>query len=78
MHTRIDAKLCQLISRSTWVREIQVLKDKADVDHLVDLMIEAKDKEQAVLHLYRIYGLQPVVQGNSFCCCTLQGLNELV
>lgn len=27
----------------------------------IDLMIEAKDKEQAVLHLYRIYGLQPVI-----------------
>ncbi|KAJ7045992.1 UV-endonuclease UvdE-domain-containing protein [Mycena alexandri] len=28
----------------------------------MDLMIEAKDKEQAVLHLYRIYGLHPVIQ----------------
>ncbi|KAG6869110.1 hypothetical protein C0993_001675 [Termitomyces sp. T159_Od127] len=26
----------------------------------MDLMIEAKDKEQAVLHLYRIYRLYPV------------------
>lgn len=26
-------------------------------------MIEAKDKEQAVLHLHRIYQLQPVVHG---------------
>ena len=26
----------------------------------VDLMIEAKDKEQAVLMLYRIYGLESV------------------
>ncbi|EPQ57158.1 UvdE-domain-containing protein [Gloeophyllum trabeum ATCC 11539] len=31
---------------------------------VVDLMIEAKDKEQAVLHLYRIYGLQPVIHAN--------------
>ncbi|KAJ3733393.1 UV-endonuclease UvdE-domain-containing protein [Lentinula guzmanii] len=31
-----------------------------DVASDVDLMIEAKDKEQAVLHLYRIYGLQEV------------------
>jgi len=30
----------------------------------VDLMIEAKDKEQAVLHLYRIYGLERVIQEN--------------
>lgn len=29
----------------------------------VDLMIEAKDKEQAVLHLYRIYGLEDVIYG---------------
>lgn len=32
---------------------------------LADLMIEAKDKEQAVFHLYRIYGLQPVIHGAS-------------
>ncbi|KZT63510.1 UV-endonuclease UvdE [Daedalea quercina L-15889] len=30
----------------------------------VDLMIEAKDKEQAVFHLYRIYGLEDVVHEN--------------
>ncbi|KAI0041905.1 UV-endonuclease UvdE [Auriscalpium vulgare] len=30
----------------------------------VDLMIEAKDKEQAVLQLYRTYALQPVVWEN--------------
>ncbi|KAH7888894.1 UV-endonuclease UvdE-domain-containing protein [Phlebopus sp. FC_14] len=29
----------------------------------MDLMIEAKDKEQAVLHLHRIYALQPVIYG---------------
>ncbi|KZV97250.1 UV-endonuclease UvdE, partial [Exidia glandulosa HHB12029] len=32
-----------------------------DLPDDVDLMIEAKDKEQAVLHLYRIYQLQPVI-----------------
>ncbi|KAH0589097.1 hypothetical protein H2248_004868 [Termitomyces sp. 'cryptogamus'] len=32
----------------------------ADLPDDMDLMIEAKDKEQAVLHLYRIYGLHPV------------------
>ncbi|KAJ7141292.1 UV-endonuclease UvdE-domain-containing protein [Mycena epipterygia] len=31
-----------------------------DLPDDMDLMIEAKDKEQAVLHLYRIYGLCPV------------------
>ncbi|KAG2132561.1 UV-endonuclease UvdE-domain-containing protein [Suillus cothurnatus] len=30
----------------------------------MDLMIEAKDKEQAVLHLYRIYNLQPVIHAS--------------
>ncbi|KAI0672143.1 UV-endonuclease UvdE [Trametes maxima] len=30
----------------------------------MDLMIEAKDKEQAVLHLYRIYNLHPVTHEN--------------
>ncbi|TFK44321.1 UV-endonuclease UvdE-domain-containing protein [Crucibulum laeve] len=31
-----------------------------DLPDDMDLMIEAKDKEQAVLQLYRMYGLQPV------------------
>jgi UV DNA damage endonuclease len=31
----------------------------------IDLMIEAKDKEQAVFHLYRMYDLQPVIHGGS-------------
>ncbi|KAI9571153.1 UV-endonuclease UvdE-domain-containing protein [Boletus coccyginus] len=30
----------------------------------IDLMIEAKDKEQAVLHLYRIYDLHPVMHAS--------------
>ncbi|KAH9903260.1 UV-endonuclease UvdE-domain-containing protein [Cubamyces lactineus] len=30
----------------------------------MDLMIEAKDKEQAVFHLYRIYDLHPVIHEN--------------
>jgi hypothetical protein len=29
-----------------------------------DLMIEAKDKEQAVFHLFRIYGLHPTIHGS--------------
>ncbi|EGO00170.1 hypothetical protein SERLA73DRAFT_107167 [Serpula lacrymans var. lacrymans S7.3] len=32
-----------------------------DLPDDMDLMIEAKDKEQAVLHLYRMYDLQPVI-----------------
>jgi UV DNA damage repair endonuclease len=32
---------------------------------MLDLMIEAKDKEQAVLHLYRMYDLHPVTYGTS-------------
>ncbi|KAH9934102.1 UV-endonuclease UvdE-domain-containing protein [Amylocystis lapponica] len=38
------------------------LPDELPVD--MDLMIEAKDKEQAVLHLYRMYNLEPVVHAN--------------
>lgn len=30
-----------------------------------DLMIEAKDKEQAVFHLFRRYGLHPIFHGTS-------------
>ncbi|KAF9478794.1 UV-endonuclease UvdE [Pholiota conissans] len=33
----------------------------ADLPDDMDLMIEAKDKEQAVFHLHRIYDLQPVI-----------------
>ncbi|KAH9925003.1 UV-endonuclease UvdE [Epithele typhae] len=36
----------------------------ADLPDDMDLMIEAKDKEQAVFHLYRMYGLHPVVHEN--------------
>ncbi|KAJ7049655.1 UV-endonuclease UvdE-domain-containing protein [Mycena amicta] len=36
----------------------------ADLPDDMDLMIEAKDKEQAVFQLYRIYGLQPVKPEN--------------
>jgi hypothetical protein len=35
-----------------------------DLPDDVDLMIEAKDKEQAVFHLYRIYDLAPVIHAN--------------
>ncbi|PPQ98776.1 hypothetical protein CVT24_003334 [Panaeolus cyanescens] len=35
-----------------------------DLPDDMDLMIEAKDKEQAVLHLHRMYGLQPVIQAS--------------
>ncbi|TBU47156.1 UV-endonuclease UvdE [Dichomitus squalens] len=35
-----------------------------DLPEDMDLMIEAKDKEQAVLHLYRVYNLQPVIHEN--------------
>ncbi|KAJ3564432.1 hypothetical protein NP233_g8298 [Leucocoprinus birnbaumii] len=35
-----------------------------DLPDDMDLMIEAKDKEQAVFHLYRIYGLAPVIHAN--------------
>ncbi|KIM83192.1 hypothetical protein PILCRDRAFT_819416 [Piloderma croceum F 1598] len=37
---------------------VETLPD--DLPDDMDLMIEAKDKEQAVLHLYRIYNLHPV------------------
>ncbi|EIW53258.1 UV-endonuclease UvdE [Trametes versicolor FP-101664 SS1] len=35
-----------------------------DLPDDMDLMIEAKDKEQAVLHLYRVYNLHPVIHEN--------------
>ncbi|KAF7782260.1 hypothetical protein Agabi119p4_1636 [Agaricus bisporus var. burnettii] len=35
-----------------------------DLPDDMDLMVEAKDKEQAVFHLYRIYGLAPVIHAN--------------
>jgi UV DNA damage repair endonuclease len=38
---------------------VQVVHSKPEID----LMIEAKDKEQAVLQLYKKYGLYPVDEG---------------
>ncbi|KAF9462423.1 UV-endonuclease UvdE-domain-containing protein [Collybia nuda] len=35
-----------------------------DLPDDMDLMIEAKDKEQAVLHLYRMYGLHPITHAS--------------
>jgi len=35
-----------------------------DLPDDIDLMIEAKDKEQAVFHLYRTYDLEPVIFEN--------------
>ncbi len=35
-----------------------------DLPDDMDLMIEAKDKEQAVFELYRIYGLKDVIWEN--------------
>ncbi|TFK86218.1 UV-endonuclease UvdE [Polyporus arcularius HHB13444] len=35
-----------------------------DLPEDMDLMIEAKDKEQAVFHLYRVYNLHPVIHEN--------------
>ncbi|KAH9848153.1 UV-endonuclease UvdE-domain-containing protein [Lenzites betulinus] len=36
----------------------------AELPDDMDLMIEAKDKEQAVFHLYRMYNLHPVIHEN--------------
>ncbi|KAK0476732.1 endonuclease Uve1 [Armillaria novae-zelandiae] len=49
-----------LMERRAHADRCQSLPEELPED--MDLMIEAKDKEQAVLHLYRIYGLQPVKQ----------------
>ncbi|KAK0242110.1 UV-endonuclease UvdE [Armillaria nabsnona] len=49
-----------LMERRAHADRCQSLPEELPDD--MDLMIEAKDKEQAVLHLYRIYGLQPVKQ----------------
>ncbi|KAK0225591.1 UV-endonuclease UvdE-domain-containing protein [Armillaria fumosa] len=49
-----------LMERRAHADRCQTLPEELPDD--MDLMIEAKDKEQAVLHLYRIYGLQPVKQ----------------
>lgn len=51
-------------AHSDRVQRLPIELDEEDVRN-VDLMIEAKDKEQAVLHLYRIYGLEDVTHGSS-------------
>ncbi|KAE9403088.1 UV-endonuclease UvdE [Gymnopus androsaceus JB14] len=52
-----------LMERRAHADRCERLPDEVELEDVaidVDLMIEAKDKEQAVLHLYRIYGLEEV------------------
>jgi UV DNA damage endonuclease len=59
---------------------VLVLYPGTDFNRQLDLMIEAKDKEQAVLHLYRIYNLQPVIHGqfSSLLCSDAEVLMSLL
>jgi UV DNA damage endonuclease len=62
---QIGVRICQKDYRMTWVRVTSLHCEGIWADnHGIDLMIEAKDKEQAVLHLYRIYDLHPVIHAN--------------
>ncbi|KIY71426.1 UV-endonuclease UvdE [Cylindrobasidium torrendii FP15055 ss-10] len=51
-----------LMERRAHADRCQSLPDELDDD--MDLMIEAKDKEQAVFHLYRIYDLHPTIHAS--------------
>ncbi|KIJ32305.1 hypothetical protein M422DRAFT_184685 [Sphaerobolus stellatus SS14] len=51
-----------VMERRAHANRCPTLPDELPED--MDLMIEAKDKEQAVLHLYRIYSLEPVEHAN--------------
>ncbi|PPR02968.1 hypothetical protein CVT26_004912 [Gymnopilus dilepis] len=51
-----------VMERRAHADRCESLPEELPVD--MDLMIEAKDKEQAVLHLYRMYNLQPVIHAS--------------
>ncbi|OSX56122.1 hypothetical protein POSPLADRAFT_1160959, partial [Postia placenta MAD-698-R-SB12] len=60
MEKRAHADRCQ---------ELPEVLVGGDVDLMIEVSIcvpysDAKDKEQAVFHLYRIYGLEPVIHAN--------------
>ncbi|TFK54537.1 UV-endonuclease UvdE [Heliocybe sulcata] len=65
-----------IMERRAHADRCQKLPD--DLPDDMDLMIEAKDKEQAVLHLYRMYGLQPVIHGACFHGNPLLMLSKLL
>ncbi|PBK95542.1 UvdE-domain-containing protein [Armillaria gallica] len=52
-----------LMERRAHADRCQSLPEELPDDMGRPVWVKAKDKEQAVLHLYRIYGLQPVKQG---------------
>lgn len=57
------------LSRILLIFRLDLMIEVCDVvrtEHKLMVELKAKDKEQAVLHLHRIYDLQPVIHG-TFC-----------
>lgn len=64
MRTLTDASGFHLGCRMTWVSGMHAKSLSKLIQILIqDLMIEAKDKEQAVMHLFRIYNLHSTIYG---------------
>ena len=64
MEKRAHARRCSALPKELEVEGAGWRWRTSDEREWVDLMIEAKDKEQAVFQLYRMYDLAPVIWEN--------------
>jgi len=64
MQKRAHARRCSALPKELEIEGAGWWRGTTGEQEWVDLMIEAKDKEQAVFQLYRIYGLAPVIWEN--------------
>jgi len=64
MEKRAHARRCSSLPKELDVEGAGWWRRAPGEQEWVDLMIEAKDKEQAVFQLYRIYDLAPVIWEN--------------
>lgn len=64
MQKRAHARRCSALPKELEIEGAGWWRGTTGEQEWVDLMIEAKDKEQAVFQLYRMYGLAPVIWEN--------------
>lgn len=64
MEKRAHARRCDALPKELEIEGAGWWRRAPGEREWVDLMIEAKDKEQAVFQLYRVYDLAPVIWEN--------------
>jgi UV DNA damage endonuclease len=64
MEKRAHARRCSTLPKELETEAAGWWRGTTGEQEWVDLMIEAKDKEQAVFQLYRMYDLAPVIWEN--------------